>query len=405
MRHLTVFAAVLAVMGTLPAAAQDRLIFGGHEIGAHGRLGQTLGHAPNFLAPGPLAGGRFVVTAYNYAVDLVTQEQVPFPGHLVLAVDPARPALFLGVATRGFFPTEVTRYDLVTREARVIASARDGETFMSARFAVDGETLFLRTQVGFTLGVMAVDLRLGSWRDVPAPRTPENVFEWAVTPDGRRIFIGGDGVVAYDAATGAERARYAGHSGAVRWLDAVDRLLIMEQDDPVSTFVILDRDLREERQAQIPRRGGCWYPRVEVSPHTLRAYVLSGYGEKYGFSDPQLSVFDWPTGTLLDETFQVPAAASCAELILVTAPGAPRGLAVTAQGRGLRAEWQNVGGASGFVLDVGLAPGRTDVSLTLGPDSHATFAEVPPGTYFLRLRGGNAVGGGRASSELRVTVP
>jgi len=57
------------------------------------------------------------------------------------------------------------------------------------------------------------------------------------------------------------------------------------------------------------------------------------------------------------------------------------------------------------VLDIGLAPGRTDLSVLLGPDSRASFAAVPPGVYYLRLRGGNEFGGGRPSSEIRVVVP
>jgi hypothetical protein len=57
------------------------------------------------------------------------------------------------------------------------------------------------------------------------------------------------------------------------------------------------------------------------------------------------------------------------------------------------------------VLDVGFSPGRTDLQVYLGPDSHTAFANVPSGTYSLRLRGGNEFGGGRPSAELKVVVP
>ena len=56
------------------------------------------------------------------------------------------------------------------------------------------------------------------------------------------------------------------------------------------------------------------------------------------------------------------------------------------------------------VQDVGLAPGRTDLSVYLGPDSHTSFAGVPSGTYYLRLRGGNEFGGGRPSAEIVMVV-
>ena len=52
-----------------------------------------------------------------------------------------------------------------------------------------------------------------------------------------------------------------------------------------------------------------------------------------------------------------------------------------------------------------VAPGRTDLSVYLGPDSHTAFAGVPSGTYYLRLRGGNEFGGGRPSQEIRLVVP
>jgi hypothetical protein len=74
-------------------------------------------------------------------------------------------------------------------------------------------------------------------------------------------------------------------------------------------------------------------------------------------------------------------------------------------GRDVTLQWQNLGAASHFVLDVGLAPGSTDASVFLGPDSHAAFGNVPPGTYYLRLRGGNEFGGGRPSQEIQVVVP
>ena len=68
-------------------------------------------------------------------------------------------------------------------------------------------------------------------------------------------------------------------------------------------------------------------------------------------------------------------------------------------------EWTNVGGASRFVLEVGAAPGRTDLSVVVGPDSQASFSGVPPGTYYLRVRGANAFGGGHPSNEIRVVIP
>jgi hypothetical protein len=57
-----------------------------------------------------------------------------------------------------------------------------------------------------------------------------------------------------------------------------------------------------------------------------------------------------------------------------------------------------------FGQDLGFAPGRTDLRVFLGPDARTTFSGVPPGTYYLRLRGGNDIGGGRASAETVLVV-
>jgi hypothetical protein len=76
----------------------------------------------------------------------------------------------------------------------------------------------------------------------------------------------------------------------------------------------------------------------------------------------------------------------------------------TVRGRDVILTWTNIGAASSFVLDVGFAPGRTDLSLFLGPEPFARFSGVPPGTYYMRLRGGNEVGGGRPSGAIAVTI-
>ena len=412
-RHvLRALACIFAVCGALlasPAAAQDRLFLGGVEIGAHGRLGQTLGSAPVF-ADGEVAGGRYVVSSgYHFATDARTGRQMPLPGHRVLAVDPARPFVFIGVATNGLLSTEVVQHNLASGETRVVATADPGATFLSARFAVDAERLFVASQnsVLGTFAVIEVDTRGGAGgpRTVSLSDRGPTYAEWAVTPDGRRLFRveANHGVAAYDVATGLEAKRLAVPDAALRWFDAIDGLVLQQRVDPVNILTVVDRDLALQTQAHVPRRGGCFHPSLAISPHTLRVYLLSGYGGR--FADPLLSVLDWTTGVLAGEARQVPAAANCDALALLTAPGAPRRVAAIVTGRDVALSWQNVGGASGFVLDIGFSPGRTVAQVYLGPQSYASFANVPAGTYYLRLRGGNEFGGGRPSQEIRVVVP
>ena len=83
----------------------------------------------------------------------------------------------------------------------------------------------------------------------------------------------------------------------------------------------------------------------------------------------------------------------------------PRSLTAAVSGRDVTFTWTNVGDASAFVLDVGLAPGRSDVTFGIGATSPVTIANAPPGTYYLRVRGTNAFGVSRPSNEVAVTVP
>jgi len=89
----------------------------------------------------------------------------------------------------------------------------------------------------------------------------------------------------------------------------------------------------------------------------------------------------------------------------VTAPGPPRHLQAEVTVHAVALNWTNVGAASQFVVDIGLAPGRTEPSVFIGGgDPRASFSDVPPGTYYVRVRGGNLMGGGRPSQEIAVTV-
>lgn len=59
-----------------------------------------------------------------------------------------------------------------------------------------------------------------------------------------------------------------------------------------------------------------------------------------------------------------------------------------------------------YVLEIGAAPGQSNLgSIDLGAATSFTAGGVPPGTYYVRLRGVNYGGTGAASNELRIDVP
>jgi hypothetical protein len=56
------------------------------------------------------------------------------------------------------------------------------------------------------------------------------------------------------------------------------------------------------------------------------------------------------------------------------------------------------------VLEVGAAPGCTDLTVELGPDTTEAFADVPRGTYYVRVRAANYTGVSAPSNEVIVAV-
>ncbi len=398
-------AVVCSALLALPAAAQDRLfVFGADvELGTAGRFGEPVGPFPEALRRELVGGGRYGVGNTD-VIDRRTGERIPLPLSVPVAYDRARPRVFLLV----FEPTPgVAVFDAETRTSSLLLAVPDLRASPPpVHYAPHAELLFVLNGVtgsgtDFRAEYVAIDSRDG--RPVRHVRLPRYVS--AVTPDASRLFatIGLAPVQAFDGVTGAQVAE-VNVGGIPRWIDAAD-LLFLSGGTRVALY---DRDLQEV--AGFDEIDGKCPARLAVSPHTKLVYLFTGGGDYYGFSfNADLSVID-PSGTQprrdvsLTETLSLGRAA-CQYPVLMTAPGAPRRLAATVTGRDVALSWQNVGGASHFVLEAGLAPGRTDLSVTLGPDSHASFASVPPGTYYLRLRGGNEFGGGRPSQEIRVVVP
>lgn len=153
---------------------------------------------------------------------------------------------------------------------------------------------------------------------------------------------------------------------------------------------------------------------MRVSPHPGRGYLLfntGGGGKYYGAILTSLMAFDAAKLAVLDSRDVTAAFGSNTDncqglpLSLVTAPGAPRDLTVSITGRDVSLAWRNVGDATSFVLDIGLAPGRTDFSVYRDGSTTAAFTGVASGRFYVRVRGANAIGGGRPSADTVVTVP
>lgn len=86
-------------------------------------------------------------------------------------------------------------------------------------------------------------------------------------------------------------------------------------------------------------------------------------------------------------------------------PGPPQTLRLSQNGGSVQFTWAVPlrGVATGYVLEAGLAPGSTFGTLPVATTT-LTVPGVPPGTYFVRVRGTNAAGVGAASNEVTLRV-
>lgn len=89
--------------------------------------------------------------------------------------------------------------------------------------------------------------------------------------------------------------------------------------------------------------------------------------------------------------------------LLLSVPARPARLQATVVGRRVTLAWASPGDVTGFEIEVGLAPGRTDLRIAT-PETAAGFEGVPAGTYYVRVRGVNALGAGVMSDSVTVAV-
>jgi hypothetical protein len=90
-------------------------------------------------------------------------------------------------------------------------------------------------------------------------------------------------------------------------------------------------------------------------------------------------------------------------------PGAPSNLSASVSGNTVVLSWtppSSGGPLASYVIEAGSAPGLSNlaVSTTTGAPTSATFPGVPFGTYYVRVRGRNALGNGNPSNEIAVPV-
>jgi hypothetical protein len=85
-------------------------------------------------------------------------------------------------------------------------------------------------------------------------------------------------------------------------------------------------------------------------------------------------------------------------------PGAPSPFQYSQSGAFVVLVWAGVAGAADYVIEVGSAPGLSNILIQPLGATTSISTVAPPGRYFARMRARNACGQGPASNEIVVTI-
>jgi hypothetical protein len=121
----------------------------------------------------------------------------------------------------------------------------------------------------------------------------------------------------------------------------------------------------------------------------------------------QLIALDATTGGVrqtVGTTTALGDGACLANLVRVTEPLPTRAGAVEVAGRRVALKWQAPFGATRYEVEVGSAPGLTDLATIRVAEPSLVVDAVPPGVYYVRVRAGNTIGRSRPSGEIRIVV-
>ncbi len=161
-----------------------------------------------------------------------------------------------------------------------------------------------------------------------------------------------------------------------------------------------------------------WGGSPTAAAYILEAGSVSGATDvgSFALSSATAVVVNAPPGTYYA---RVRAASACGvsppsnEIAIVVtgvvvAPNAPTGLTANVAGRNVAITWTppaTGGTPAGYRLEAGYGPGLANAAVMLTTTPGVAVANVPPGTYYVRVRGYNAAGVGAATGEIVVTVP
>jgi len=379
--------------------------------------------------PVALAGGRYLVwtaSSPSQPWDIVVFDRrttrrfyaglvVP-PGFVPtgLIADPRRPRLFV-LASIGspVGPTEIWVVDArIPGIRRLVAFP---SFVYGPLYAPDADLLFVR--MAGSQEFVAVDIATGA----AVRRFPDTLGVGSMAVDGAATRLwhgaGPDGVQRIDARTGVVEASSGTGQLAELLLDEPRGWLLgIEPPDRFSGELATALDAatlaplgRARVSAQLPGLlrsvallpgrwlTGVYAVRTETRPdltcNAIAVDAIGADGTKRATVDVlrALGLAGGSTGCFVSA-------------VLVRSPFAPTALAAAVAGGHVSLTWTDPGDTSEFELEYGFGPGHRAGTVRVGQTAQLTIPGVPAGTYYVRVRAFNEVGGSPPSNEIRVVV-
>jgi hypothetical protein len=298
--------------------------------------------------------------------------------------------------------------------------------------SADGETLYYaRTN---DIAVMDVNAGIVTRTIVPSPYSV--ALGLAIGADGRRLYLArsvlpGEGalcrcairVVSHDAATGVMEAAFNPPESLVFPLplryDAEHQQVTIALVNVFPFRAFGGFALHPDTLAVIAELSSEFdtgsFTGPLGDPHRDRSYVLTTIIPRIPGSCIENRIYALRASDLrviaqasLGRTEDFFNGIYCGSLAAAFAPTAPLHVGAAVSNRTVTLTWSppRAGVASEYQLEAGSMPGASNLAVVrIGAGTSLVFPGVPPGVYYVRLRGVNVVGVGPASNEIRITVP